>query len=421
MISVGLDVSGLDPSFKSHAHRGIGRYVQELSNYFGQHPSPAVSVGHFDHAKLAQSGFCAQAIGLLPVGKTTARQQLLYPLKLNSASMREFSFLHFPAHMDAPAWTVKPYVLTVLDLIPLVLSDLYRANRPSWRFSFARWLELRAITNAALCIAISQCTARDLSGLLGVSPDRIRVTPLGVDSSFFEAFAQRGSCSGAAGIRQRLGIPEAPPLILYVGGHDERKNISVLVEIVRRVRASLPVAEEAKPHLVLAGRVNSGAEADRLAAALAKSNMERSTTIVGYVADSDLRELYAESAVFLFPSLYEGFGLPCLEAMAAGVPVVSSGTSSMPEVVGDAGMLFDPRSAEEGARCVAEVLTDPSLAVRLSQRGHERARLFTWQRTGELTREAYEYAHKLIQGRKAATGGYTQQADASSVREVLRS
>jgi glycosyltransferase involved in cell wall biosynthesis len=226
MISVGLDVSGLDPTFKSHAHRGIGRYVQELSNYFVQHPSRTVSVGHFDHAKVANQGLCAQAIRLLPFGRTTARQQLLYPLKLSGAAMREFSFLHFPAHMDAPAWTAKPYVLTVLDLIPLVLSDMYRANRPTWRFTFARWLELRAITNAALCIAISECTARDLTRLLGVPPERIRVTPLGVDSSFFSLFEQRGSHARGAAVRQRLGIPSGCPLILYVGGHDERKNIS---------------------------------------------------------------------------------------------------------------------------------------------------------------------------------------------------
>jgi glycosyltransferase involved in cell wall biosynthesis len=396
MISVGLDVSGLDPAFKSHALRGIGRYVQELSKYFAHHPSQAVSVGHFDHAQLTNQGLWAQAISLLPFGRTTLRQQILYPITLRGAAMREFSFLHFPAHMDAPAWSTKPYVLTVLDLIPLVLSDLYRANRPSWRFAFARWLELRAIKNATLCLAISECTARDLTAILGVPRERIRVTPLGVDGSFFELFEKRQAQLLTSGLRQRLGIPQSSPVILYVGGHDERKNIRTLVEIVSKARAALTGSEEGKPVLVLAGRVNSEREQERLTSALREFGMEQHTIALGYVADSDLRELYAQSALFLFPSLYEGFGLPCLEAMAAGVPVVSSNTSSMPEVLGSAGVMFDPRSAEEGAQRVVEVLTNPELAARLSHEGHARARGFTWERTGELTREAYEYAAELL-------------------------
>jgi glycosyltransferase involved in cell wall biosynthesis len=113
--------------------------------------------------------------------------------------------------------------------------------------------------------------------------------------------------------------------------------------------------------------------------------MERDVVSLGYVPDEDLEELYTESALFLFPTLYEGFGLPALEAMAAGLPVVASNTSSIPEVVGDAGLLFNPLSVDEGARAVIEVLESRQAQEELSRAGIARARAFTWERTGRTT------------------------------------
>ena len=140
MIRVGLDISALDPAFKCHAQRGIGRYVSELTRTIGEPGGGDLSVGYFDHTELLHAGLAARLVNMLPAGRTTVRQQMLYPLKLNAGSLKQYSFVHFPAHMDAPAWSPKPFVLTVLDLIPLILKDLYRANRPGWRFAFARWL-----------------------------------------------------------------------------------------------------------------------------------------------------------------------------------------------------------------------------------------------------------------------------------------
>ncbi len=396
MTYVGLDVSGLDPAFKSHAQRGIGRYVSELNRFFQESPGSDVEVGTFDHTRVVSDGVCARAVDLLPCGKTTVRQQLLYPLKLGVGEMKSFSFLHFPAHMDAPAWSTKPYVLTVLDLIPLILKDLYRAHRPSWRFHFARWLELQGIRRATLCLAISECTARDLTSILGVPPERIRVTPLGVDPSFLEVFSMRTVDPHGVALRNRLGLPAARPIVLYVGGHDERKNIRSLVGIVQRVMSNSSAGRDEQPILVMAGRVSSPREQEALASALREFEMESDAFSLGYVSDTDLKALYSISAAFLFPSLYEGFGLPCLEAMAAGVPVVCSNTSSMPEVVGDTGILFDPTSIELGARALASALSDSALRSKLSVAGYERACGFTWSRTGELTRDAYRYAASLL-------------------------
>jgi glycosyltransferase involved in cell wall biosynthesis len=398
MISVGFDVSGLDPTFKSHAQRGIGRYVLELKRFLEELCEPDLSVRWFDHTSLVRGGLGSRAIDCMPCGRTTLRQQLLYPLKLNSNEMKRFSFLHFPAHMDAPAWSSKPFVLTVLDLIPLILEDLYRANRPTWRFKFARWLELRAIKQALVLLAISETTARDIVRILGVPRERIVTTPLGVDQRFFgvEELRRNRSDDERLSMRLRLGIPDERPIILYVGGHDERKNISMLVEIAGNAIHQSREKMHAVPVLVLAGRIHSDAEKQRLSDALRKHDMERDTVALGYVSDEDLLSLYAESSVFLFPSLYEGFGLPVLEALAAGLPVVSSDTSSMPEVMGDCGLTFNPLSPAEGTRAVVRMLDDEGLRLHLRERGRERARGFTWQETGRKTVEAYRLAGDLL-------------------------
>ena len=398
MISVGLDLSALDPTFKSHAHRGIGRYVAELHRFFESHHDPEVQVGFFDHEALRRNELADKMVSLVPCGKTSIRQHLVYPRRLNQGVMRSFSLLHYPAHMDAPAWSSKPYVLTVLDLIPHVLKDLYQAHKPGWKFKLARSLEIRSIRQAALLLAISETTANDLVRVLGIQRDKIAVTPLGVDPRFFDIASlriQRG-LSTESELRLKLGIPQGRSIILYVGGHDERKNIGNLVGIVRDVGAEMRSRGKEAPLLVMAGRIGTSQERERLESTLRRHDMARDTVILGYVADEELKELYAESALFLFPTLYEGFGLPALEAMAAGLPVVGSNTSSIPEVVGDTGVLFDPLSIEAGAKAVLSVLDNESAQRTLSAAGVERARFFTWEHTGKATVDGYKRAHALL-------------------------
>ena len=124
--------------------------------------------------------------------------------------------------------------------------------------------------------------------------------------------------------------------------------------------------------------------------------MASDTVNLGYVSDSDLHALYGESALFLFPSLYEGFGLPVLEAMAAGLPVVCSNTSSMPEVLGDTGLTFNPHDVRAGCKAVLQILRDGDAARKLSEAAYQRAREFTWERTGRVTIEGYRAAAELI-------------------------
>lgn len=419
MISVGLDLSALDPSFKSHACRGIGRYVSELRRALAALDVPDVQIGTFAHSDLHREQLSDKLVSLLPCGRTSIRQHLVYPSRLHQGRLGEYSLLHYPAHMDAPAWSSKPFVLTVLDLIPHVLKDLYRAHKPGWRYRAARSLEVRSIKQATLLLAISEWTAVDLQRLLGIPRDRIVVTPLGVDDRFFTPGRVRESIGAdrRREIRLKLGIPLDRPIVLYVGGHDERKNIGNLVGIVGETRNHLVSQGKAAPLLVMAGRLSAPEERQRLVAALRHHDMAKDTINLGYVGDDELGDLYTESTLFLFPTLYEGFGLPALEAMAAGLPVVGSSTSSIPEVVGEAGELFNPLSISDGARAVLAVLENDERARSLSRAGIERARFFSWERTAMATVEGYRVAHALLRPEGALRGGVRMHApDAREVK-----
>jgi glycosyltransferase involved in cell wall biosynthesis len=422
MIRVGFDTSALDPRFKSHAQRGIGRYVGHLAEYLREHLPADIGFDWFDHNNLIHSGIATKMIDRLPCARTTLRQQLLYPLKLRAGALRHSTFVHFPAHMDGPAWSPKPYVLTVHDLIPLILEKLYRAHRPNWRYQFARWLENTSIKNATMLLAVSETTARDVVRLLGIPRERIAVTPNGVEQAFFDLYRLRRELSTEARVelRRRLGIPEGRPILFYVGGHDERKNIAMVVEIASEAIAECAERGGTPPILVLAGKINSERERETLNTALRDFAMAADTINLGFVSEPDLRSLYAESSVFLFPSLYEGFGLPVLEAMAAGVPVVSSNRGALPEVMGEVGILFDPEDPIAGCNGVLEILRNSSCAERLSEEGHRRAAEFTWERTGRLTIEAYRQAATLL-GVPHTSGSRSKQEGALSGAEAMSS
>jgi glycosyltransferase involved in cell wall biosynthesis len=383
---VGLDVSALDSTFKAHAGRGIGRYVRELHRYLQGYQSDRIAVDTFDHQTCRLPSVIEQGLSMIPVGRQTIRQQMVYPVQLGSGPMSRFSALHFPAHMDAPAWTWKPYILTVLDLIPLVLAELYAADVPGWRFRFARYLELRAIRGASLILAISECTARDLERVLGIPPERIRVTPLGVDESFFAHVTEQA--------RERawevVGLPREATILLYVGGIDPRKNVLGLVRMFDELLAARRSSGHGLPHLVIAGRIEEDRGYPGLCGEIRRRGLEDFIHLVGYVADDVLKGLYQISTIFVFPSRYEGFGLPPLEAMAAGLPVVSSRAASLPEVLGEVGIGVEPDDTGGWVAEIGALLDDPERRERLSREGTVQARHFSWVRTGETTAAAYE-------------------------------
>jgi glycosyltransferase involved in cell wall biosynthesis len=399
--AIGFDTSALDETFKAHAARGIGRYVRELKRYFDARAASegdtGLCVGEFDHRQLTLGNSADRIVDRLPFGRHTVRQQLLYPMRLSKVTAGRFDALHFPAHMDAPSWSVRRYALTVLDLIPMVCRDLYRADRPGWRFHLARWLEMRAIKNASLVLAISENTARDVRRLLGIPAERIVVTPLGVDERFFAAPRMLEDASAMGALRRRLDLPADRPVVLYVGGIDQRKNwkglLEVHAELVRR-RSEPP----RRPALVMVGKIENDEHFPALKARIAELGLEGDVRLAGFLNDEELLRAYALSTVFFFPSLYEGFGLTPLEAMAAGVAVVSSNTSAMPEVIGDAAVPIDPSDVRACAEAVDALLSDGARRLELQATGRARAARFTWERTGKATLEAY----RLLAGRVPA-------------------
>lgn len=401
MISLGLDVSALDGTFKAHAGRGIGRYVSALFGALKQEfPEIAaeaggktgkqmgnVNVGTFTHRDFSLPAWGERLIEALPAGRQTVRQQLCYPLQLGRrGKTSQFDVLHFPAHMDAPSWSTIPYIVTVLDLIPLVCADIYQAEMPGWRFRLARWLELRAIRGAAMILAISECTARDVERLLQIPPEKIRVTPLGVDQQFY----QERSVADIEKARAGYGISDRRPLIGYVGGIDARKNVPQLVRIFSSLLSAWTERNGARPLLLIAGRIGGDRNYPALVSLIKELGISEDVVLPGFVPDDDLRAILQSARVFVFPSLYEGFGLPPLEAMALGVPVMAQKNSCLPEVLGESAYWFDAQNVEASTVLLRDLLCNESLRLSKVAEGRRQAARFTWERMSSLTYRAYE-------------------------------
>ena len=269
-------------------------------------------------------------------------------------------------------------VCTLHDLAFLVDPSVHTWTN---RFFLSRMVP-RFLKRADRVICVSECTARDATRLLGLDPAKIAVVPSGVDARFHPP--SQGEIASARG---RLALPER--YVLYVGTVEPRKNLSTLLRAWARLR------RDGDPRrLVIAGKL--GWLTDDFFRTLADHHLEGEVVRLGYVADADLPALYGGAEAFVFPSRYEGFGFPVLEAMACGTPVVCSNSSSLPEVAGDAALLHDPTNDEQLADSLARLRDDPVLRVDLAARGLARAATFTWERAARETVRVYE---RVLAGR----------------------
>jgi glycosyltransferase involved in cell wall biosynthesis len=385
---IGLDLSALDTNFKSHAGRGIGRYVYELNRCFSNIENKNVVIDNFDYTDFKLPDFLERTIKSLPFGRQTVRQQLVYPFQLNKGKVGRFDLLHFPAHMDAPSWSPKPYLVTVLDLIPLVCRDLYQAEIATWRFKLARQLELSGIKKAHKIIAISESTAKDLTKILNIPAEKIRVTPLGVATDFFREVTEAERLN----VLKRYSIEYNRQILLYLGGIDARKNVPALIELIEE----LVLHTSNPPTLVLAGKMEDDRNYPSLLDRIDNSKAKEYIYLLGYIPDHDVRGLLSATTAFVFPSFYEGFGLPPLEAMASGVPVVCAKTSSLTEVVGDDGFWFNPNNIKTAIPDLIKLLNSPELRNEYKIRGKNRATQFSWENTATKTLNIYEEALSTI-------------------------
>jgi glycosyltransferase involved in cell wall biosynthesis len=269
--------------------------------------------------------------------------------------------------------------LTVYDLIPVRFPHLCNQGTP-------RALEkiYRSLTPEDWVLAISEATKADLCEYRGTDPDRVFVTPLAADPELFHPCTDPGIL---ARVRTRYGIHDGPYL-LSLNTLEPRKNLDHAI----RVFAAL-VQEERIPdlQLVLVGPI--GWRYEKIFAAIEEAGTVRDRIVLaGYVADEDLASLYSGALAFVYPSFYEGFGLPPLEAMQCGVPVVTSNTSSLPEVVGHAGITVDPTDADELAQALLDLYRNPSLRDTMRAASLAQARKFSWDRCIQETLIAYRKA-----------------------------
>lgn len=327
--------------------------------------------------------------GLLPQAANVRERVIPFPrlwthVRLSwEMARRAPDVLFVPAHV-LPLVHPRRCVVTIHDLGYHHEPD---AHPPRQR-AYLDWSTRYNASQATVIIADSEATRRDLVTILHTPEDRIRVVYLGVD----ERFQPQRDAARLAAVKQTYGI--SGPYILYVGTLQPRKNLVRLIEAFGRVVRAVdggyegmnpyaPARGQAPLSLALAGQKGWGYEA----IARAAQEMELTSRIVfpGYVSDDDLPALYAGAELFVMPSLYEGFGLPVLEAMACGTPVVASNVSSLPEIAGDAAALVDPTDAAGIARAMIRVLMDRDMADAMSRRGIERAGAFTWQACAHKT------------------------------------
>jgi glycosyltransferase involved in cell wall biosynthesis len=241
----------------------------------------------------------------------------------------------------------------------------------------------RFLRRADAIIAVSECSKRDAVRLYGIDPACIRVVYEGVDARFQPVTDP----THLAQVRARYGLPER--YILYVGTIEPRKNLVALLEAWSKIRNS---NFEVRNSLVIAGK--KGWLYESFFARLRELGLEGEVLLPGYIADEDLPAVYSAASVFVFPSLYEGFGLPPLEAMACGTPVVCSNASSLPEVCDEAALLVAPTDTSALAQAMARVLSDDSLRATLRAHGLAQAAQFTWARTARETLAVYREVYR---------------------------
>jgi len=294
---------------------------------------------------------------------------------LGALAGRRFDVLHSPA-LTAPLATRAANVVVLADTTWITVPDLNRGQAATVRL----WQAVVPLVarRADRAIAISQAGARDVETHLGVAVERIDVVALGY------AAGSRPAGTPGEELRAGLGIG-AGPIVLNVAVKKVHKNHLRLIQALPAVLAEVP-----NVRLVLPGGPTPYEE--RLREEVARLGLDDHVHFPGYVDPADLEGLYMEAAAFVFPSLNEGFGLPLLEAMARGVPVVTSSESALPEVAGDAALLVDPHSVDQIAAATVTVLADGEVRERLALAGEQRVREFTWRRTAELTLASWSRA-----------------------------
>jgi glycosyltransferase involved in cell wall biosynthesis/ubiquinone/menaquinone biosynthesis C-methylase UbiE len=287
----------------------------------------------------------------------------------------KIDLLHVP-YFGSPLFSPCKTVVTVHDLIMLVLPQ----HRGSLLVRAYTSLVSAAAKRANIIIADSHCTKRDVAKLLGIPEQKVRVVYLACE----EHFQPVQDPAQLSDIRRKYGLEDK--FVLYLGGLDWRKNVASLIRAFTHVGGSWQLAIAGEPF-----SSRSPLYPD-LTEVVQQAGAKDRVKFLGLITEEDKPALYSAASLFVFPSLYEGFGLPPLEALACGTPVLCSNASSLPEVVGEGAMLFDPQNEDELGQALASLLSSEALRSELREAGLRQARRFSWRQTAKETLAAYKVA-----------------------------
>jgi glycosyltransferase involved in cell wall biosynthesis len=358
----------------SFRRAGVSHYIEQVLRH----------LGYIDRANrysvYTTRGLGAAALGLppnfavrssaLPTINPRVRipwEQFIAPLLLRAVRADVYHGMLNVVPLACPV----PSVVTVHDLAFIRFPHTFR----SYNRTYLDFATRTSVRRAARICAVSEHTKREVVGLLGVPAERVVVTPDAAREHF-----QLPDPAALAQFRAQKGLPEQ--FVFYVGTLEPRKNLPTLLE------AYSQVARASQVPLIIGG--GKGWMYDAIFARLEALNLQEQVRFIGYVPEEELPLWYAAATLFVFPSLYEGFGMPPLEAMSCGTPVVTSNCTSLPEVVGEAGLMVDPTDAEALAEAILRVLRSADLREDMRARGLQRARLFDWHTTAERTLHIYE-------------------------------
>ncbi len=367
---IGIDARSVYPG-----HGGIGTYARELARALARVD------GHNEYLL-----FCTERKGTEPIVVAPNVRELICPAAMldwrweqlelpTLAQTVGLDVLHLTC-FTAPIAKTCAVVSTVHDVVFHVRPDLVEPKLAAY---LSRWAEFAA-RQADRLIAVSQHARQAIADAYG--------TPLARIAVVYEApgreFCPRDRAEAAERVRSRFGIDGS--YCLYVGALEPKKNIDGLLDAF----AELVSDGFSEGSLVLVG--GRGGMPYDIEQAVLLRRLQDSVRLLGYVPEAELPFLYRAAAVFIYPSLYEGFGLPPLEAMACGTPTIVSNSTSLPEVVGDAALLADPEDPGQLADAMARVLQDSALSAELSRKGVERSGNFTWEEAARGTLRVYESA-----------------------------
>ena len=354
---------------------GIGRYVANLARAL------VPTLVKDDEMTVLRDSTCPTTLDLAglagrrvsvvetPVSVFSLRQQWALPPLLRGLH----ADVYHSSYYLMPYWSRVPAVVTIHDLIPLRFPEYYTAFQ---RLVYGVAIRLAGRT-AMVVLADSQATAADLHRLLGLAQDRIRVVPAAADPRFRVCTPTEVSDA-----RRKYGLPRK--YVLHLSSGKPHKNLVRLVDAWALVTSRGNTSGHV---MVLAGQVSPRyPEArDRIEAL----GVEEDVRVLGRIPDEDLPALYSGATWFVFPSLYEGFGLPVLEAMTCGTPVICANTSSLPEIAADTAITFDPADTEAIAEALSMALNDSTLREDLRQKAIVRAQAFGWEHTARLVYDCY--------------------------------